>query len=449
MEQWWWYFWFSIISLFGASLGNWIHRWRNPKCNGKLPPGSMGLPLIGETLSFFVTSNSIDIHPFVAQRMKRYGSLFKTSLAGRPVVVSLDPDFNYFVLQQEDKLVELYYMDSVAKLVHQDDMKNLGGDFHKYFRRVILSHFGHEPLKHKLLSQFEDMLFNMASKILMSCVPEENLGHDLSDILQGLMTFPVYFPGTAFYKCLKKKEKALRLTSGVLEERMNLYPTDKGDLLEKMVGDMGNEAGLTKQFVSHALFGLLIATIETIAPTITLAAKYLLENPSALQHLTEEQERIVKKREDAKSGVSWDDYKSMTFTHYVINETLRLGNFLPGIFRRTIADIPVHGYTIPKGWILLIIPAVLHLDPNTYEDPLAFNPWRWKNIERNTMAKKFIPFGGGNRACAGAEFGRVLVAVFLHVWLSKYRLTKIKGGDVARAPLLMFKNGFYVKVSEK
>ncbi|TYH80698.1 hypothetical protein ES332_D03G149200v1 [Gossypium tomentosum] len=309
MEQWWWYLWFSIISLFGASLGNWIHRWRNPKCNGKLPPGSMGLPLIGETLSFFVTSNSIDIHPFVAQRMKRYGSLFKTSLAGRPVVVSLDPDFNYFVLQQEDKLVELYYMDSLAKLVHQDDMKNIGGDFHKYFRRVILSHFGHEPLKHKLLSQFEDvinhelqdwsklpqvdlkhqtasMLFNTASKILMSCVPEENLGHDLSDILQGLMTFPVYFPGTAFYKCLKKKEKALKLTSGVLEERMNLYPTDKGDLLEKMVGDMGNEAGLTKQFVSHALFGLLIATIETIAPTITLAAKYLLDNPSALQHLT-------------------------------------------------------------------------------------------------------------------------------------------------------------------
>ncbi|KHG20269.1 Cytochrome P450 [Gossypium arboreum] len=404
MEQWWWYFWFSIISLFGASLGNWIHRWRNPKCNGKLPPGSMGLPLLGETLSFFVTSNSIDIHPFVAQRMKRYGSLFKTSLAGRPVVVSLDPDFNYFVLQQEDKLVELYYMDSVAKL-----------DWSK-LPQVDLKH------------QTASILFNMASKILMSCVPEENLGHDLSDILQGLMTFPVYFPGTTFYKCLKKKEKALKLTSGVLEERMNLYPTDKGDLLEKMVGDMGNEAGLTKQFVSHALFGLLIATIETIAPTTTLAAKYLLDNPSALQHLTEEHERIVKKREDAKSGVSWDDYKSMTFTHYVINETLRLGNFLPGIFRRTIADIPVDGYTIPKGWILLIIPAVHHLDPNTYEDPLAFNPWRWKNIGRNTMAKKFIPFGGGNRACTGAEFSRVLVAVFLHVWLSKYRLTKLREG---------------------
>lgn len=110
----------------------------------------------------------------------RYGSLFKTSLAGRPVVVSLDPDFNYFVLQQEDKLVELYYMDSVAKLVHQNDMKNLGGDFHKYFRRVILGHFGHEPLKHKLLSQFEDVINHELQD--WSKLPEVDLKHQTAAV---------------------------------------------------------------------------------------------------------------------------------------------------------------------------------------------------------------------------------------------------------------------------
>ncbi|MBA0761797.1 hypothetical protein Gotri_024389, partial [Gossypium trilobum] len=104
-----------------------------------------------------------------------YGSLFKTSLAGRPVVVSLDPDFNYFVLQQEDKLVELYYMDSLAKLF-EDVINHELQDWSK-LPQVDLKH------------QTASMLFNTASKILMSCVPEENLGHDLSDILQGLMTF--------------------------------------------------------------------------------------------------------------------------------------------------------------------------------------------------------------------------------------------------------------------
>ncbi|KAK8990339.1 hypothetical protein V6N11_009042 [Hibiscus sabdariffa] len=155
MEQW-WYLGFSVfISLVCASLGKWIYRWSNPKCKGTLPPGSMGFPLIGETFSLIVTSNSIDVHPFFTQRIKRYGSLFKTSIAGRAVVVSSDPDFNHFVLQQDEKLVEFYYMDSLAKLVHYDNMNNMGGYFHRYIRRVVLAHFGHEPLKQNLSSEFE------------------------------------------------------------------------------------------------------------------------------------------------------------------------------------------------------------------------------------------------------------------------------------------------------
>ncbi|KAA3467728.1 cytochrome P450 87A3-like [Gossypium australe] len=35
------------------------------------------------------------------------------------------------------------------------------------------------------------------------------------------------------------------------------------------------------------------------------------------------------------------------------------------------------------------------------------------------MARNFIPFGGGVRQCAGAGFSKVLMAVFLHVWVTK------------------------------
>ncbi|KAL4308938.1 hypothetical protein GQ457_01G003960 [Hibiscus cannabinus] len=472
-----WNLWLFVISFIVVSVGNWIYRWRNPKCKGILPPGSMGLPLIGETLSFFVTSKSIDIHPFLDERLKRYGPLFKTSIAGRPVAVSSDADFNYFVLQQEGKLIELYYMDSFTQMVHQDDMNNLGGSFHRYLRRSILSHFGHEPLKRKLLSEFEDvitrelhewtkqpevdvkrrtvpMLFDLASRILMSHKPEDNLGEDLNNMLQGFMRFPLYFPGTAFYNCIQKKRKALKLTTKLVEERMEQYGRNKdgnknGDFLDQIVGDIGKEAFLTKEFVPFLLFGLALATVETISPAITLATMYLLDNPSILRQLTEEHERILEKRENSSSGLVWEEYKSMTFTHYVINETLRLENVLPGMLRKVIADIHVDGYTIPKGWVLLINPTAQHLDSNTYEDPLTFNPSRWENIGSNTTAKHFMPFGGGNRPCAGAEFSKVVLAVFLHVWVTKFKMLKIKGGEVIRAPLLQFPDGFFVKVSEK
>lgn len=52
----------------------------------------------------------------------------------------------------------------------------------------------------------------------------------------------------------------------------------------------------------------------------------------------------MKKRENSDAtGLTWDEYKSMTFTLQVINEVLRLGNIAPGFFRRALKDIPVNG----------------------------------------------------------------------------------------------------------
>ena len=51
-----------------------VHRWRNPRCSGRLPPGSMGLPLVGETLQFFSPEASLDVPRFVRHRLERYAA---------------------------------------------------------------------------------------------------------------------------------------------------------------------------------------------------------------------------------------------------------------------------------------------------------------------------------------------------------------------------------------
>jgi cytochrome P450 len=42
-------------------------------------------------------------------------------------------------------------------------------------------------------------------------------------------------------------------------------------------------------------------------------------------------------------------------------------------------EIQFGDYTIPAGWIFMGYPYV-HFNPEKYDDPLAFNPWRWKVI---------------------------------------------------------------------
>jgi len=61
-----------LATLIFVSITHWVYRWRNPSCNGKLPPGSLGFPLLGESLQFFTPYTSSDINPFIKQRMNRY-----------------------------------------------------------------------------------------------------------------------------------------------------------------------------------------------------------------------------------------------------------------------------------------------------------------------------------------------------------------------------------------
>lgn len=61
-----------IVALVVISITHWVYRWRNPRCSGELPPGSMGLPLLGETLDFFAPNTSCNIPPFIKKRIDRY-----------------------------------------------------------------------------------------------------------------------------------------------------------------------------------------------------------------------------------------------------------------------------------------------------------------------------------------------------------------------------------------
>ena len=73
-------------------------------------------------------------------------------------MVSADPEFNHFILQQEGRLVESWYLDLFAKVFKQGENRPDGAYIHKYVRNLALSHFGAESLKTKLLSQLEELV---------------------------------------------------------------------------------------------------------------------------------------------------------------------------------------------------------------------------------------------------------------------------------------------------
>ncbi|CAI9091478.1 OLC1v1026518C1 [Oldenlandia corymbosa var. corymbosa] len=459
------------VALVAVLITRYIYRWQNPRCNGVLPPGSMGLPLIGETLQLVLPSPSIDLPPFLKKRLKRYGPIFRTNVAGRPVIITADPEFNHFLLRQDGKLVDTWSMDTFAEVFDQASQSSK-----KYTRNLTLKHFGVESLKEKLLPQMEEMAnqtlrkwsnkdsvevkgasitmtVNFAAQQIFSGDLENaplNISEMFKDLVEGMMSFPINFPGTAHHKCLQIHKKVRELMKDVVGKRLAAPERSYGDLLDGIIQDMNTEAYIKEDFVVQLMFGLLFVTSDSISTTLALAFKLLADHPAVLQELiVNSHEEILKNRENVDTPLTWSEYKSMTFTMQVINEVLRLGNIAPGFFRRALKDIPVNGYTIPKGWVIMIATAALHLNSNQFEDPLAFNPWRWKEIQPSVVSKCFMPFGSGMKQCAGAEYSKALLATFLHVMVTKYRWTMVKGGKIVRAPIIRFPDGFHFNISEK
>ncbi|XP_050206030.1 cytochrome P450 87A3-like [Mercurialis annua] len=463
-----------VVSLL-VCIAHWAYsRRRNQRFNGKLPPGSMGLPFIGETIQFFTPYTKRDIPPFFKKRMDRYGSLFRTNIVGYEIVVSTDPEVNKFIFEQEGKSFISWYMDSFGNICGKDNFLFLYGDIHKYIRNLTLSILGVQGLKEKFLSEMEDltskqlelwsgqqsvelkealstMIFNLTTKKLFGS-GEKNIAklkQCYTAFIDGLISFPLNIPGTAYWKCIQGRKEAMKLISKMVDERRRNPNRQQKDFLDVIVEELSkNGKIITEKMALDVLFVLPFAFFESTSSAMVLAVEYLLENPKALEELTKEHESIISNRKSNESGITWQEFRSMTFTLKVINETARLANVVPGIFRKALKDVKLKEYTIPKGWMVMICPTTVHLNPVKYNDPCTFDPWRWKPEELHTGSKNFMVFGGGLRLCAGADFVKLQMAVFLHHLVTKYRWNVIKG-QVVKKPGLVFPNGFHVQILKK
>ncbi|KAG6778209.1 hypothetical protein POTOM_018063 [Populus tomentosa] len=345
----------------------------------------------------------------------------------------------------------MWYLDTFSKLINQEGGSRTSavGVIHKYIRSISLTHFGVETLKKGLLPEIEDMIkktlqmwstqesievkygsavmvFNYIAKHMFGYDDSENTSEDkisekFTKISEFLMSIPLNIPGTTYHKCLKDREKATKFLKDKLEERRNSPDMYRGDLLDQVIADLNKvdkEKFLSDDFIITVIFGLLFAGFKSVSKILTLTLKLLADHPSVLQELIAEHEGILKNRRDSDPVLTWDEYKSMTFTLQVINESLRLGNGAPGLLRRALKDIEFKGFTIPAGWIIMAVTSASHLNPDVYKDPLALNPARWKEMDPYLVFKNFMAFSGGTRQGAGAEFNRTTLHASAQVFVA-------------------------------
>ncbi|KAJ4821907.1 hypothetical protein Tsubulata_032195 [Turnera subulata] len=242
------------------------------------------------------------------------------------------------------------------------------------------------------LASFIHAIFNFTTKHVTGCDEEKlpnNFWEKFKNIYHSFMSIPIRIPGTSYYRCVKDKEEVLNILKGIMEEKCSSPETrGGGDAFDHAIADLNTQSFITEDFVLLLMWAFTFASFESLSRVLPILFKCLGENSSASMELE------------------------------VVNEILRLASPSPGILRRALVDINVKGYTIPAGWMIMPITQAYHLNPDVYKDPLVFNPWRWEDIEARVTSKNFMPFGGGARQCAGAEFSKAFLASFIHRPLS-------------------------------
>ncbi|MBE9168292.1 cytochrome P450 [Pleurocapsales cyanobacterium LEGE 06147] len=400
-----------------------------------LPPGSLGLPVIGETISFLTDKN------FQQKRLAKYGKVFKSSIFGRPTVVMVGAEANTFLFKHENKYVVATWPKSTKILLGSASLAVKTGDFHTSRRKLLYQAFqprvlaGYIPAMERItkayLQKWESMgrltwypelrnyTFDIASTLLVGTDGGSHtaLGELFEEWCAGLFTIPITLSWTKFGKALHAREELLKHIEKIILKRQQADNpgNDALGLLIKARDEEGNSLSIEE--LKDQILLLLFAGHETLTSAIASFCLLTAQHPEVLQRLQQEQQQLY-----SSTPLTLEDLKQMTYLEQVLKEVLRIIPPVGGGFRAAIESFEFKGYRIPKGWNIQYQIAQTHKDKEIYQECDRFDPDRFSPERTEDKQKSFgyIPFGGGLRECLGKEFARLEMRIFASMLLRDY-----------------------------
>jgi retinoid hydroxylase len=428
-----------------------------------IPPGSLGLPLIGETIAFLTDRD------FVTKRHKRYGSVFKTNILGATTILIQSADGNRFILENENNYFEFSGPSSLKKLLGESSLSMQIGHQHVSRRKILAQAFQPRALSSyaDTMNEISDRYFDkwvqqgtitwypelrdytldIACKLLVGLDQgsQSTLGQEYEIWVAGLFTFPLNLPWTAFGKALQSREKLLTEIEKLILIRQKLsVPAQNEDALDLLLSAKDeNGEGLSLTELKDQILTLLFAGHETLTSSLVSLCMLLKQHPEVLQRARQEQQELI------DQSLTLEALKQMPYLDQILKEVLRVIPPVAGGFRVAVQDCEYNGFKIQKGWQMLYQITATHQDPNIYPDSQQFDPDRFgkSRVEDKQKPFAYVPFGGGIRECIGKEFARLEIKIFAAKLLREYQweLLPNQNLDLTAIPTPKPKDGLKVK----
>ncbi|MET0406120.1 MAG: cytochrome P450, partial [Cystobacter sp.] len=412
--------------------------------NLPLPPGSRGLPLLGETLAFLRSSQR-----FTEERERQYGSVFRSHVLGSPAAFLIGPEAMQWIFAGEGKYLQNQWSSGVRRLLGARCLAMIEGAEHLERRRLLAPHFSYatmrgfvpaiesiatthferwaaQPGDFTLWSSVRELAFEIALSLIFGqdTVDVPFLMHHFQAWTAGLFVpVPVDLPWTKFGRALASKKAMISYLDQVVAERQS-RAEQPPDLLGSLLQHREDgEPPLSRETIVDELQLLLFAGHDT---TVTATSNLML--------LLARHPEVLEKGRAAVAGLegplTLEGLRGMPYLVQLLHEGMRLIPPIGGAFRVTTRDVAYKGYRIPKGWMVPVGIKAAHGGEHWPEqerfDPERFSPGRAEQRKPGT----FVPFGGGPRICLGQHFAMVEMSVMLALLLKHYTWELVPGQDL-------------------
>ena len=263
-----------------------------------------------------------------------------------------------------------------------------------------------------------------ASELTLEIVVRSIFGTDLPRLEQMVGANPFEVVAKHSNRDLKFafQFRSLGRLVGELIKRRRSEEAEHADFLGMLMATRDRETGQPmsdKEMIDEVLT-LIVAGHETTAAALTWTWYLVGGHSDAADALQAEADAS-----DDSGAMSLDDAESLSFTHQVLQESLRL--YPPGwlLSRRAIEADELGGFAIAPRTDVLISPYMLHRHPQFWSEPEEFRPERFAARdaeERHRFA--YIPFAVGPRHCIGENLAMFEMLVHLRTMTRRFRLTR-------------------------
>jgi cytochrome P450 len=174
---------------------------------------------------------------------------------------------------------------------------------------------------------------------------------------------------------------------------------------------------------------LIVAGFETSANTLNWVWYLLATHPNVEQRLLDEVTQLLPSAEACNA----EQVAAMTYTHQVLEETLRLYPPVWLFTRRSTEEDKLDVFGVPAGTDIYLSPYILHRTPLYWPDPERFDPERFaardKSREASRSERPYFPFSLGPRRCLGEYFSFLEMKIHLGTLLPRFRLQRLDTAD--------------------